>query len=212
MLEQALKISSKGFNIIPISFIGKSKGDRKTPLVDWGIYKDRKSTDEEIKAWWKKWPNANIGIVTGKISNLIVVDVEKGGSIDEYPKTLMVKTGGGGYHFYYRYKEGILNKVRIKPLTDIRTEGGYIVAPPSIHYTGNKYTWANIESINEFPFDLFTGLETRTPINVNEILNGVGEGTRNDILTRLTGKLMATTPKEEWSTTVWEFIKTIIHH
>jgi hypothetical protein len=98
--------------------------------------------------------NSNIGIATGSISNLIVVDVDEGkggnwrdlliGDVNEMAlKTPRVKTGAG-LHFYYKLPPGqvIKNSASVlAPHIDIRGEGGYVIAPPSRHFSGKNYEW-----------------------------------------------------------------------
>ena len=147
-LEYALNYLKKGLSIIPV-------GKDKVPLIPWKKYQERHPTEGEVREWWKLHPEANVGIITGKISNLLVVDVEKGGDISKLPKTAVIKTGGGGWHFYYKYRAGHENKTRILPLTDIRGEGGYVVAPPSIHASGNRYEVLKEVPLAEFPVGFF---------------------------------------------------------
>jgi hypothetical protein len=139
ILEQALYYREKlGWSVIPI-------GDNKKPLIKWEIFQKEKATKEQIIEWFTKWPNANLAIVTGKISNLIVVDIDPrhGGTRDDFKdvQTLIVETGGGGWHYYFQYEEGITNHAGIKPGIDIRGDGGYVIVPPSVHPSGNKYEW-----------------------------------------------------------------------
>jgi putative DNA primase/helicase len=110
-----------------------------------------------IEAWWKKFPNANIGLVTGRVNNLFVLDVDIKNDGDEHLKefekehgavipddyTGRVITGSGGYHYYYRYPKNIdcNNRTGIIPGIDIRADGGYVIAPPSKHISGGKYEW-----------------------------------------------------------------------
>src|SRR5262249_47888101 len=70
LLMAALAYQKKLFSVIPIA------ARDKKPLVGWEAYQTRRATEEEIKAWLAKWPDANIGIVTGPISGLIVVDLD----------------------------------------------------------------------------------------------------------------------------------------
>src|SRR3990167_11196636 len=86
-LEIALRLLKTKHSIIPV-------GLDKIPLVKWLEYQNRFATEEEVKAWFTKYPEANVGIITGKISNLVVIDIEKGGDIKRFPETLTVKTGG----------------------------------------------------------------------------------------------------------------------
>lgn len=93
----------------------------------------------------KKYPFANFGIVTG--NGLVVVDVDKkSGGFESLNKikdiiepTLTVKTGGGGYHFYYKTNEIVKNRTKVLPGIDVRGDGGYVVAPGSKHKSGNYY-------------------------------------------------------------------------
>lgn len=126
------------WSVIPV-------GRNKKPLIDWKRYQEKLPTVGEITAWWQRFPNANIGIVTGKISSLVVIDIDPrhGGSnehLKDY-KTPVVKTGGGGWHYYFQYNEVLQTCAGIQPGIDIRSDGGYVIAPPSIHESGNKYEW-----------------------------------------------------------------------
>lgn len=70
LLSAALSYVKQGFSVIPI------QAREKRPLIPWEQYQDRTATDEEIKTWWAKWPDANVEIVTGKISGLVVIDLD----------------------------------------------------------------------------------------------------------------------------------------
>ncbi|MHB8084262.1 MAG: bifunctional DNA primase/polymerase [Dehalococcoidia bacterium] len=108
-----------------------------------------------IIQWWKKWPNANIGIATGKESGgLLVLDIDKKhGGLENLkkltqkgnlPTTISVYSGGGGEHYYL---SGNGTEIRNVPIVDgltgieVRGYGGSIVAPPSNHVSGEKYAW-----------------------------------------------------------------------
>lgn len=128
----------------------------KKPLTPHGC-KDAKKTVGAIKHWWKKWPNAGVGIATGAASGLIVIDldVDENKGIDgresmrdwerihgELPETVQAITGRGGSHLYYSYSgTDIKNRAGILEGIDIRGEGGYIIAPPSTHPNGTEYQW-----------------------------------------------------------------------
>jgi hypothetical protein len=114
-----------------------------------------------IREWWRRWPTANIGIATGAPSGLVVVDVDlpKGGreslramkdSGRRLPSTLTACTGGGGLHLFYAGPQlaRVPNAVgRLPgggerlPGIDVRGDGGYVVAPPSVHASGTRYRW-----------------------------------------------------------------------
>lgn len=182
----------------------------KRPLVPWIEYQNRRPTEEEIHRWWQQYPNANIGIVTGKISRVVVIDLdpdkddnENGAKIyEQAPTDLIVKTGRGGCHLYYHYPEDvdhISNRVSLLPGVDVRADGGYVVAPPSAHSSGRLYGWARRGEPRELPPHLVGLLTSHTPVErddeessskwLSDLLAGVGEGQRNDACARLCGYL-----------------------
>lgn len=126
----------------------------KHPMVDeWQL---KATTDEEtIRAWWTETPYANIGLATGGLDGLVVMDIDDGPkkvgsqSLDRLleqhnplPVTLAVQTGSGGRHYYMLSIHEIKNsKSKVAPDIDIRGAGGYVILPPSNHYSGGKYSW-----------------------------------------------------------------------
>jgi len=119
----------------------------KKSFVKWTQFQKRLPTEAEVSQWFTQNPDANIGIVTGKLSNLCVFDIdsqeaqeyadEQGG----FPDTPKAKTGKG-WHYYMSYPDFEVRPSVNKELEiDIRAEGGLIVAPPSIHGSGVAYEW-----------------------------------------------------------------------
>jgi Bifunctional DNA primase/polymerase, N-terminal/DnaB-like helicase C terminal domain len=132
------------FSVIPVN-------KEKKPLIKWQEYQERKPEPEEIKSWAAKYKDANVGIVTGKISNLAVVDIDEAIGFDEIKKLIpatihppIAYTPSGGQHWYFRMpsKELRLN-VRKVPGCDLRADGGYVVAPPSKNLNGS-YSWDHV--------------------------------------------------------------------
>ena len=155
MLEAALWYHAQGFNVIP-------QDRAKKPLVKWKLYQDRRVTEEEIREWWTRSPNANIAIVTGAISDLVVLDMdgdEGVQSMSELPgagrvATTTVKTGNG-YHAYFKHPGGKIKTVRIRPGLDIKGDGGLVTVPPSVHKSGAVYTFADGYSLDDLsPADI----------------------------------------------------------
>lgn len=131
------------------------------------------STDpEQIKKWWAQWPDANVGIATGEGSNLVVVDIDRDKKTGEFtgqatldkiraiygedPETLEVTTGSGARQLYFLHPgffkvTNTQSDVKVDHI-DIRGDGGQVVAPPSLHYSGRRYKWAN----NKSPLDVPT--------------------------------------------------------
>jgi putative DNA primase/helicase len=86
ILNAALTYFKQGFSVIPI------QPREKRPVIAWEAYQTTKGTEQELKKWWGKWPSANVGVVTGAISGLIVIDLDLGG----HPKPAIkghLKTG-----------------------------------------------------------------------------------------------------------------------
>jgi hypothetical protein len=131
-----------GLSVIPI------KEGGKVPHVKWESFQRKPASMDQIKKWWGRWPTANVGIVTGSASKNIVVDIDTEAgwkALNEFlPNSFMTptcKTPGGGWHVYFDYRPGLSNAVRIIQGCDLRTDGGYIVAPPSSNGNGKKYEW-----------------------------------------------------------------------
>ncbi len=134
------------------------------------------STDKDIvQAWWSRYPQANIGSPMGKISDVVDIDGAEGYSAleqlqaihGELPPTLTSATSKGE-HMHFQHREGIGNWVRPLPGMDIRTTGGYVIMPPSIHQTGKVYEWGEEEDIAPWPDWLWDELQdahraSRTP-------------------------------------------------
>ena len=205
LLESVLELWRSGFSVIPIQPGGKR------PLVSWIEYQSRKPTEEEIYRWWQQYPNANIGIVTGKVSGIVVIDLdpdkddnESGARIyEQAPTDFIAKTGRGGYHLYYHYPEDvghIPNRVGLLPGVDVRADGGYVVAPPSAHSSGRLYEWIRRGELGKLPPHLVGFLTSHTPVErddeesnskwLSDLLAGVEEGQRNDACARLCGYLI----------------------
>jgi hypothetical protein len=170
-LDAALEYARQGWPVFPLHTpikgrcscgnpkCGKTTG--KHPRTLHGL-KDATTSEAVIREWWEKWPDANIGILTGEPSGLVVLDVDpaKGGeeslaalerTYGPLPKTVETITGGGGRHLLFNHPG-----VRIKSSTgvlapglDIRADGGYIVAPPSLHLSGRLYTLEAEHSLDE---------------------------------------------------------------
>ena len=149
LAEAAVKYASMGFAVLPL----KPRG--KEPNIAHGV-KDATADVAQVKAWWERHPNDNIGLAMGAASGGIVaidIDVDEDAGKDGYdtlrtwenahgelPETATSITGRGGYHMLYRM-EGVGNSVGRDSAVDIRSDGGFIVAPPSIHPNGVAYQW-----------------------------------------------------------------------
>lgn len=160
MLLSALRYAKRGWAVLPVYEPRNGKctcghadcsSPGKHPRTQHGV-KDASKNPDQIKMWWSKWPNANIAIATGLISEAIVLDVDPrtGGneSLEKLfgqrglPPTPTVRTGGGGMHAYLAWAADCdRNRTAILRGLDIRAQGGFVVAPPSGHLSGGRYSW-----------------------------------------------------------------------
>ncbi|MCX6782899.1 MAG: bifunctional DNA primase/polymerase [Candidatus Levybacteria bacterium] len=209
-LEQALSLLKLGWSIIPL-------GIDKRPLIEWKPFQSEKASGEQLKEWFSK-TEVNIGVVTGKISNLIVVDIDPrhGGTEEDFKEVQTIKsaTGGGGWHYYFQYVDGVQNSANIKPGIDIRGEGGYVVVPPSSHSSGKDYEWIvapdttdKLIPLPKFIKEWIGNQKGKSVTNgksrVNNLLNGVEEGNRNESAASVVGKLLKRFKEDEWENEAW---------
>ncbi len=159
MLTSALQYAAFVWSVFPVHHpLGQGcscgQGDctnvGKHPRTYHGV-KDASTDLTVIRNWWHKWPDSNIGLHVGQ-SGLVVIDIDPrhGGRLDQLPLaaedliTPMAKTGGDGWHLIYRAPIGfeISNSGKDLPEgIDVRAGNGYIIAPPSLHQSGQRYTW-----------------------------------------------------------------------
>ena len=119
---------------------------RKTPLPGSRGCKDATTDLEQVRAWWTEHPEANIGIATGHLVDVIDLDGLEGQlswlRLVEEPPTIYGKVSTprpGGGHLYVAAVPGTGNRAGILPSVDYRGTGGYVVAPPSVITEGNGY-------------------------------------------------------------------------
>ena len=125
----------------------------KIALIPWKEYQARLPSQADVERWWQQWPEANIGLITGSISKLVVLDFDNKQRFLEHPQmgfwlenTPVIETSRG-FHVYIRSESEFPN--RKMGGVDIKGEGGYIVAPPSIHQSGAEYTYCSSETARD---------------------------------------------------------------
>lgn len=152
--EAALRLLGLGLSVIPIHSprmpLPKNKEPEsagKSPLIAWKPYQKRLPTEAEIRAWWAQWPGANVGVITGAISGVIVVDVDgpEGQQtlrqLNPVPVTWRSTTGRGEHVWFKHPGFEVKNFAKKAPGLDFRGDGGYVVAPGSRHSNGGEYRW-----------------------------------------------------------------------
>ena len=146
-LEAALGYLKRGWAVVPA-------GERtKRPIVPWQAYQHRMPSEAEVTAWFERWTRANLAVITGAISRIVVVEIDPKNGGDQslatlearhgpLPATIESITGGGGRHVYFAHPgREVRNRVGLAPGIDLRGDGGCIIVPPSVHPSGKRYHW-----------------------------------------------------------------------
>lgn len=225
MLDSALDYLGQGMPVFPVCspafgthghWDGSQKrdvpcsGDKigKRPLVPWEALQTGLPTGDQVATWWGRWPEANIGMATGALSGIVVLDADSGDArktamAQGVPSTPCVWTGKpGGCHFHLKHPgQAVRNFARKLPGLDFRGDGGYVLLPPSLHYSGARYRW--VEGTESFSHaamppwlhDLIRGSgpdsdqQDHSPLDLDLIQQGIPEGQRDDLLWRYACKL-----------------------
>jgi hypothetical protein len=150
-------VNAKQWSIIPLVF------EAKRAAFAWKTFQQRRPTDEELKRWFQGRRQRNIGVVCGEVSgNLLVLDFDRPELFDfwynyyDVPRSAMVLTGKGA-HVYVRLDGEPVNNgkfyVQGQHAGELRYNGGYVVAPPSIHPSGAPYAWMDDSPIATLTFN-----------------------------------------------------------
>lgn len=215
LADQALYLHSLGFSVIPLGGAGTARA--KKPREQWRSFSRVRACEEQVDTWWEDDPNANIGIITGKVSDLVVVDCDDQAAIDWHNAhcvgtPVMVETGKGA-HFYYRYPgsenaaewlRGLRKELQDAGLhVDLQADGRYVVAPGSVHENGKPYATRPADALDFWEQNIVLEFALATQqqrANLADIdLSGIrasfgqiAEGRRNDSLASYAGALVKT--------------------
>jgi len=158
----AVEYAARGWSVVPLHSLRDARctcgnpdcpSPGKHPRVRWDDYQTRPATRTEVIDWWRRWPDANVGIVTGAVSGIVVLDVDprhggdrsladlaaRGGELPSAPRG---ETGGGGVHHYFAAPQTPAASGPVAAGLDLRADGGIVVAPPSVHGSGRQYRWS----------------------------------------------------------------------
>lgn len=225
VLEKALEYRARGWSVFPV-------GKDKKPLIAWKKYQDELATVEQIEAWFKQWPTMNLGVATGALSGLVVLDLDiKHGWNSKklrelgygLPPTATAHTGNGGEHFFFKHpgvdvpnSEGQLFGEGV----DIRGKGGFIVLAPSVTAykdkngkdSGGTYEWIlppedGIADMPEWLLTKIQGGEKKKDNWRNLLHEDCLEGKRNGVAASIAGGLLLTTPPNEWESEAWPHLQ-----
>ena len=208
LLRSALALATRGMAVFPC------QPRNKKPATENGC-NDASRDPAIIEKWWRHNPNYNLAIATGAVSGIFVVDIDgldaeaemrklEAAHGEPLPVTIETITARGR-HLYFRYRPDR----PVRNSTDkfetgavhIRGDGGYVLAPPSVHPSGKRYAWS-VDCAGEFADAsewLIEKISVRaggrkSPTPPEEwrklVAHGVGEGQRNNAITRISGMLL----------------------
>jgi hypothetical protein len=169
--EWALYYLRRGFSVVPV------RRGEKIPAVPWHQYQHRRATLAEIEDWFTD-PTMGVGIVTGAISNIIVLDFDGSLGAETEAQILprigvgpVALTGGGGAHRIMAHPgRKVFTRTGVLPGMDVRGDGGFIVAPPSVHASGRQYSWDVDYHIDDFGLPTLT--DSLTDIICRDVIHG----------------------------------------
>lgn len=225
ILEAALSYAARGWAVLPLhnpvdgapcscaAGVNCDRSPGKHPRTANGL-KDATTNPLVIRQWFTNWPAANIGLLTGIVSGFWALDIDPRHGGDDslerlreihgpIPHTVQSLTGGGGEHWFFTHPGAAVtigNSVEaLAPGLDVRGDGGYVVAPPSLHENGRLYAWEGSSGPDEVPLaeaprwlsELVRGRPTRVPSPAERDAAGslikIAEGARNRSLFSLGG-------------------------
>ncbi|NIO42001.1 MAG: DNA primase [Burkholderiales bacterium] len=205
--DAAQSYLARGWSVVPAEARGKR------PVLPWLEFQQRRADAGEARHWFEARKQANVAVVTGVVSGLVVLDIDvaHGGqdSLEQLegehgalPATIEAITGGGGRHLYFRHPGAVVrNRVGLMPGIDVRGDGGCVVAPPSVHRSGQRYQWkrgrapgqADLAAMPTWLLDLVRGEQTRSGHSIAHwrklVGQGVDQGRRNSTIASLAGHL-----------------------
>ena len=196
-LATACDLWGRGLSVIPV------EPRAKRPAVAWQEYQSRRATAEEIDRWFGTGASRNIGIVTGAVSGIVVVDVDSGEAAAwadaHLPATPMRVRTAHGEHRYYRHPGGtVRNRARLRTgvqtiALDVRGDGGYVVGPGSTHESGNVYErvgeWPPIEQLPVFECRWLSDDQAQQPAPAPVPGECIPAGARNSTLASIAGRM-----------------------
>lgn len=202
----ALLVTANRWPVLPLEPGGKRPLGR---LVVHGLH-DATLSAVRVQQWWAARPDANVGVATGQKAGIVVIDVDGEVGMKTFHRLrekhgpcgnpAWVQTGSGGWHAYYAHPgQQVPNSAgRLGAGLDVRGDGGYVVAPPSIHPCGDAYTWHRKSKPGSLPAWLLAlcmpppppprppNMLTASPSSrlrgLQDVVAGAAEGNRNDCL------------------------------
>jgi Bifunctional DNA primase/polymerase, N-terminal len=149
----ALNYVSRGWSVLPIR-----AGTKKPAVDEWKPLQARQPERDEVAHWYQAAPTSGVAIICGRVSGLVVVDVDPRNGGDEtmrayaWPATVEGITGGGGRHLFFACPaERMPAKGIFGRGVEVQAEGSYVIAPPTVHPNGTPYRWRPGHAPSEIP-------------------------------------------------------------
>lgn len=202
----ALRFAKHGWAVFPV------RAREKAPATRNGLL-DACTDAHRINAAWRSHPDLNVGIRCGKESGIVVLDIDGEDGWDslhrledhygELPETASVKTPSGGQHYYFAHPGVEIRNTTGFPAAglDVRGDGGYVLAPPSVHPNGSRYEIDDEVGVAQMPQWLVDALvkrqsDERSKVGPNRdwakfISDGANAGQRDDRMTQFVGREIA---------------------
>lgn len=202
---------AKFFLLFPVALPTDGRGG-KMPLRH-GWQESATCDPDAMRTWSQEFGDFNVGLVTGSRSGIVVLDIDPrhGGDVSlkelerefgRLPDTPIVHTGGGGEHLYFRMSGPMRSRTGICNGLDFKADGGFVVAPPSLHASGVRYEWdgvLNLETVPLAPLPTWLLALVASPPNSRPgerrrtgtaLVTALVEGQRNNVLTSVAGHLL----------------------
>lgn len=162
MVDAALAALRRGWSVVPLHDVSGGvcscgrvdcPSPGKHPRIAWEPAQVAVASVDQVRHWWGRWPEAGVGVVTGPVSGVVVLDVDPRNGGDEslarlqgrfgvLATTVETRTGGGGRHLWFRHPGGAVPSGPVAPGLDVKADGGLVVIPPTRHASGRRYEWS----------------------------------------------------------------------
>lgn len=208
LITYAKEYIRDGFVVMPIINTLVNGKTQKKPIISEWQKLTLNDTEKILRGFMQPGVNG-IGLLTGSVNGIFVLDVDPGADMTgKYvPPTVTVKTGRG-MHYYFTYERGLGNSVNGQTNFDTRGEGGFVVVPPSWHHLG-AYEWVielDRETLAPIP-DWVRAMVGEGKQSFKKFAFGSGEGSRNHSAAQILGHVLYPLHEDLWEDFAWHGLR-----